>query len=216
MIGSFKIPLVKSITPSGVQAGDNEKSLIIEGERIDGITDMLFLGGGITILGFEKTAPGRIQVSVSVDKFAPAGHRYLMVVDPDAGIGVARPQLYVEPCPEITLVRPSRLARGSSGARLWLTGGAFSPGETAVVSGSGVRVVDTEWVAPDTVEVVVDVDNDAPLGRRDICVAGDKVSGRTRTALEIIDPDDGEEHSLDSEFFELNRGGVPANPYDGF
>lgn len=206
----INLPLIKKISPTTVQAGQCNIELVLEGERTDQITDMLFVGEGITVLGFEVLDSGKSRVRLAVDRFARAGYRYLMVVDPQGGIGVARQQLWVEPCPEIPQVQPSRLLRGSRGVRLRLTGASFSQGEEAAVSGDGVAVLKTEWMGPDTVVALVDVEKDAPLGRRDICVAGERVSGRACGALDVAEDDPWEK----PDNLELKSKGLLANPWD--
>jgi hypothetical protein len=96
MDDSLRTPLVKSITPLSVRAGESEVEVMLEGERLDGVTDVLFLGAGISVRSIRPLGQYRIAARVAVSRFATAGYRYLMLVDPEAGIGVARQQLYVE------------------------------------------------------------------------------------------------------------------------
>jgi hypothetical protein len=94
-----EFPLVDRIEPDSVRIGDREVELVLEGRNLSGISEMLFLGGGIKVLWSRNDGPDRLRIKVDIERSAAAGPRYLLLTDPLAGIIVARRQLKVEKRP---------------------------------------------------------------------------------------------------------------------
>ncbi len=94
-----EFPLVDRIEPGSVRTGDREVELVLEGRNLSGISELLFLGGGIRVLWRRNDGPDRLRIAIDVERSAAVGPRYLLLTDPLAGIIVARRQLRVEKRP---------------------------------------------------------------------------------------------------------------------
>src|SRR5206468_3714915 len=72
--------------------------------------------------------------------------------------------------PAVTSVAPSSLARGTTGAKVTITGKNFEPGAHVSVSGTNVTVVSTTFVSPTRLVAKIAVAAGAPVGARDVTV----------------------------------------------
>lgn len=90
-----EFPLVDRIEPGSVRTGDREVELVLEGQNLSGISELLFLGGGIKVLWSRHEGPEKLRIAIDVERSADIGPRYLLLTDPLAGIIVARRQLRV-------------------------------------------------------------------------------------------------------------------------
>jgi hypothetical protein len=176
-------PTVSTISPSRVDQGKSNVSVVISGTNFDSPNgcSLSFSGSGIVINNVTCDSSTQISGNISIAPTATSGQRDVIISNSsNRGRGVGGNRLQVELSPTVNNVSPGNLGQGALSQTLTLTGFSFSSGATVSFSGGGDITSGGVTVNSSTsITVPVTISTTALLGTRDVTVTN--LDGRAGT-----------------------------------
>ncbi len=211
---------IQSISPvKGSQGQTLDVTINGNGTRFDTGSVASFSGSGITVNSTTFKTATQVVANITIDNAAAPGKRDVNVVTGD-DTPKALTQAFTVLNPRITAVSPKVVKQGRS-VDLTVTGAdtSFNSSSQAVIIGTGVTVLDTDYVSPTQVKVSIDVADSASVGPRGLNVntpgmTTDELNpafsvGLAPPRLDSVSPGVayvGEEVTLKGEWFDSGSG----------
>jgi len=193
-------PTVTSCDPSALGAGASGQPMTVSGSGFVTGCDVYFSVNSngeprdttIQIGGVDGSDDSLSLTDVMVYSTAPAGGRYMVVVNGDGGRDVSDNAIFnVNQAPSIESVLPNQIGQKASGIVITISGQNFQEeiGLSDVVFEPATKITKNSVQRTDAQTVVVNVTiaEDAPVGLRDVKITNpDKGSDTETGGLEII------------------------------
>lgn len=161
---------VSSLDPTALGQGASSQQISVVGEGFTAGTTGSFSGAGVTVDGVTVDSPTEITLTVSVTGAAAPGNRTLTLTAADGGMATCPDCFTVNAAATIIEVDPDSRGQGASSQTLSIKGTGILNDATAAISGSGITITSTTWVASDELQIQIDVADDAPTGARDVSI----------------------------------------------
>jgi hypothetical protein len=160
----------RSVAPASRAQGVQDADLSLTGsDLVDGASASVS-GSGVTVNSSSVSSPTSMALNVSIDSDAPTGARDVKITNPDGGSVACTGCFTVNARPLIESLTPSSRGQGAQDDDISITGSDFAEGADMEVSGDGVTVNSSTVEGLTSLVASVSVDDDAPVGARDVII----------------------------------------------
>ncbi len=196
IVGAFSVtdsPTITKVEPSEIAQGALNQELKITGTNISANATFAVSGLGVNISSMNIIDSRTMKVWVNVKKTATVGDRDVVITNTLAAtssFGIGKGLLKIIDGPSIETVSPEIIAQEDVNRIIELKGKGFKPGlKLEIVDAVGVHISSLNYVSSEILQILVNVDNDAPTRVYDIKVTNLDSGQDTRfNAIKVVHP----------------------------
>jgi len=190
-------PVLRSISPESAIPGETVELQLAGDHFQSGLTSFAITGTGIKVLKTHFINANLLKVSIKIDSKAVAGIRTIRVINQNDGTSSESVSFRVKPLPNpspvFSKISPTSVTQGES-LLAELSVKHFVEGQSVVLlDGDGIRIDTIRSISSDKIQLRLNVDELASIGRRNIRImtpgpGGGQSQTRSFTVLPASNP----------------------------